>query len=281
MEKKELKTYDISYQREQNTTLSTINLSRPLRVPTPPQNLQPIDWSWVQVNKKYTHGDSSDSESLEIVSLHGSEMEASKTENVGGLLGLGISRKTIPNQFHTIMDQPFRAAVLANKYPEKFHNSPSQDILGSFIMMDRTSSRGSFVKLESDIPESGSPKLLPILLSDLDVSNFHSDLEHQDVKLVEATKISDPQLDTLVFSIGKKCPKLNEEETLTDIQIPNDQILSTDQKVHQEEVPKKIPPPEEPPTLEELLKIYLNNFKNDYFDIDGFISGLFSEETYL
>ncbi|KAJ3257899.1 hypothetical protein HK103_004190 [Boothiomyces macroporosus] len=275
MERKELKTYEISYQREQNTALSTINLSRPLRVPTPPQTIQPIDWSWVQVNKKNTHGDSSDSDSLEIVSLHGSEMEASKTDNVGGLLGLGISRKSIPTQFHSIMDQPFRAAVLANKYPEKFNNSPSQDILGSFIMMDRTSSRGSFAKIDSDIPETGSPKLLPILLSDLDISNFHSDLEHQDVKSAEATKISDPQLDTLVFAIGKKSAKLSEEDTLTDIQIVDDNSHSA------ESIPKKIPPPEEPPTLEELLKIYLQNFKNEFFDIDAFITGLFSEETYL
>ncbi|KAJ3275008.1 hypothetical protein HDV01_001514 [Terramyces sp. JEL0728] len=280
MEKKELKTYEISYQRDQNTALPTINLSRPLRVPTPPQTIQPIDWTWVQVNKKNTHGESSDSESLEMVSLHGSEMEVSKTDNIGGLLGLGITRKTIPTQFHTMMDQPFRTAVLANKYPEKFNNSPSQDILGSFIMMDRTSSRGSFVKLESDIPESGSPKLLPILLSDLDFSNFHSDLEMQDVKSVDAAKISDPQLDTLVFSIGKKSAKLSEEETLTNIQIPDDAAENKDQ-IPDRSFPKNIPVPEEPPTFEELLKIYFQNFKNDYIDIDALITSLFSEEVYL
>jgi hypothetical protein len=112
------------------------------------------------VNKKQYLVDSSDQESVEMVSIYGGDLFESQQEErpkvregLGGMVGLSASRPQLP--FPSMIDRSLRSTT-----------PPNVDLMGSFIVMEKTSSRYSEIESIDDI---ASP-FLPTQRADLQES---------------------------------------------------------------------------------------------------------------
>ncbi|KAJ3305852.1 hypothetical protein HDV03_000961 [Kappamyces sp. JEL0829] len=174
MDKNEMKIYDISYSREKPgsggnvfaTPPTSVTLKVPLRIPTPPH----VDWNWVHVNKKLNMPpDASEDESLDIVSCFGvgddyqlgdnlqiasasrpSSLPPRKgAERFGGMVGLGFP-KLAPSKQDSFAGSfsPLPSQLAFSSQIARSASPVALDLAGSFIFMDRCSSRGSFISLD-------------------------------------------------------------------------------------------------------------------------------------
>jgi hypothetical protein len=189
------------------------------------------------VNKKQYLVDSSDQESLEMVSIYGGDLFESQQEErpkvregLGGMIGLSASRPQLP--FPSMIDRSLRSTT-----------PPNVDLMGSFIVMEKTSSRYSEIESIDDI---ASP-FIPAQRSDLQES-----LLVLPPSIMEPFKETFAEEEQVVDESGDK-EDIPEKDLLLDGSSDQPHVTPPTQAHEKDTIPD--------PSPEDIIRVYLEQYE--------------------
>jgi hypothetical protein len=193
--------------------------------------------------------DNSDQESLEMVSIYGGDLFETqepqpRREGFGGLLGLSASRP--PIQLSQFDKQMIRSTT-----------PPFQDHLGSFIMMEKTSSRYSEMESIDDI----SSPMFKIVTSDIPLESLILPRSILDTFKQEAEMEAITQDVKDMASSDQEPDQEPVKEIKNDIVEPVQEPLPETMETPNQDIPIKEDALPSDPSTEDIIYAYLQEFE--------------------